>query len=409
MPITAETRPTPIPTRHPAGPRSAPAGVEAIARLLRLPTLGPEQFRRYGELLTVGDAPMDALVAWMHTDAPPEAREMFERALEHGISQVADAPAPLREFFDAVETVPDWVDFDRIDLGAAALRSGGSDGLAIARDVALFGGYLFSGFNQTLLRTGALEKGSNRRFAETSQWALDVMTPGGLRPGGIGYRSTLRVRLIHSMVRRHVSAMEDWDPGAFGLPVNQTDMAATLVGALIAPTTAGLGMGMALNPREYSAVALHCRWVGTLMGVADDLLPTGYLDGVRILAQTSQVLAVRDETSPILARPMISDPLSWNFDHLPTLRRRIAQSQHRSVSTAFLGRRAMRQLGTRPSLVPWYPMLRLPVNLVRSALAQLPGGRERAAARGARENAAFMRMLLTDEATIGESARHVTT
>ena len=155
MPITAETRPTPIPSRHPAGPRSAPAGVEAIARLLRLPTLGAEQFRRYGELLTVGDAPMDDLVAWMHTDAPPEAREMFERALEHGISQVADAPAPLREFFDAVETVPDWVDFDRIDLGAAALRSGGSDGLAIARDVALFGGYLFSGFNQTLLRTGA--------------------------------------------------------------------------------------------------------------------------------------------------------------------------------------------------------------------------------------------------------------
>ena len=69
----------------------------------------------------------------------------------------------------------------------------------------------------------------------------------------------------------------------------------------------------------------------------------------------------------------------------------------------------MRQLGTRPSLIPWYPMLRLPVNLVRSALAQLPGGRERAATRGARENAAFMRMLLTDEATIGESARHVTT
>ncbi|MGV7591683.1 oxygenase MpaB family protein, partial [Mycobacterium kansasii] len=104
-----------------------------------------------------------------------------------------------------------------------------------ARDVALMGGYLFSGVNQTLLRTGALEKGSNKRFAETSQWALDVIVPEGLRPGGPGYRSTLHVRFIHSMVRRHVLALPDWDFETYGLPINQTDMAATLVGALIAP------------------------------------------------------------------------------------------------------------------------------------------------------------------------------
>ena len=57
---------------------------------------------------------------------------------------------------------------------------GGADGMYIARDVALLGGYQFSGFNQTLLRTGALEKGSNQRFAETMQWALDVVDAGGL-------------------------------------------------------------------------------------------------------------------------------------------------------------------------------------------------------------------------------------
>jgi hypothetical protein len=36
---------------------------------------------------------------------------------------------------------------------------------------------------------------------------VDVISDGGLVPFGIGYRSTLRVRLIHALVRRHVSAM----------------------------------------------------------------------------------------------------------------------------------------------------------------------------------------------------------
>ena len=80
---------------------------------------------------------------------------------------------------------------------------------SMARDVVLIGGYMFSGFNQTLLRTGALEKGSNQRFAETSQWAIDVISVDGLASNGVGYQSTLRVRLIHSMVRKHVAALPD--------------------------------------------------------------------------------------------------------------------------------------------------------------------------------------------------------
>ena len=42
------------------------------------------------------------------------------------------------------------------------------------------------------------------------QWAMDVISEGGLDPIGIGYRSTIRVRLIHAFVRRHVAAMPDW-------------------------------------------------------------------------------------------------------------------------------------------------------------------------------------------------------
>ncbi|WP_019204198.1 oxygenase MpaB family protein [Tsukamurella sp. 1534] len=395
-----------IPARHPDAPRRVPPGIWMVSRLLRLPEPTAAEFARFGELLTVGDPQMDDLVDWIYRDDTDSRKAQFHRALNKGIAAVPDAPAELREFFEEMEAVPEWVDWDAILLGGRLMRSGGADGFAVARDVALMGGYLFSGFNQTLLRTGALEKGSNKRFAETSQWALDVIVPEGLRPGGVGYRSTLHVRFIHSMVRRHVTALPDWDAEAHGLPINQTDMAATLVGALIAPVATGMGLGMIANPREYEAAAHLTRYVGRLMGVTDDFLPHSYRDSLRILFQTSRALSTPDQTSRALAQPMAEDPMRWKYPNLSGLRRRIARSQHLSIATAYLGTAAMKELGV-PSTLPWYPALRIPYHLVESVVNQLPGGRERAARRGDRSQAAFMRML-NEEAAIGHSAQHVT-
>ncbi|WP_244880997.1 oxygenase MpaB family protein [Tsukamurella pseudospumae] len=397
--------PTQVPARHPSSPRRVPPGIKMVSRFLRLPEPTRAEFRRFGELLTVGDEQMDQLVDWIYEDR--DARKpLFERALNDGIATVPEAPSEIREFFEEMETIPDWVDWDKILLGGQLMRSGGADGFSVARDVALMGGYLFSGFNQTLLRTGALEKGSNKRFAETSQWALDVIVPDGLRPGGVGYRSTLHVRFIHSMVRRHVTALPDWDFDAHGLPINQTDMAATLVGALIAPVATGMGLGMLAAPREYEAAAHLTRYVGRLMGVHDDFLPHSYRDSLRILFQTSRALSTPDETSRALAQPMADDPMAWNYRHLSGIRRRIARSQHLSIATAYLGTAAMKELGV-PSTLPWYPALRIPYHLVESVFNQLPGGRERAARRGDISQARFMRTL-GEDADIGHSAQHVT-
>ncbi|WP_248488833.1 oxygenase MpaB family protein [Tsukamurella sp. PLM1] len=399
------TTPVKVPARHPESPRRVPPGIAMVSRFLRLSEPTEAEFRRFGELLTVGDPPMDELVDWICQDKSVR-KPLFDRALADGIATVPEAPSELRTFFEDIESIPDWADWDKILVGGQLMRSGGADGFSVARDVALMGGYLFSGFNQTLLRTGALEKGSNKRFAETSQWALDVIVPDGLRPGGVGYRSTLHVRFIHSMVRRHVMSLPDWDFAAYGLPINQTDMAATLVGALIAPVATGTGLGMLSHPREYEAAAHLTRYVGRLMGVHDDFLPHSFRDSLRILFQTSRALSTPDETSRALAQPMADDPLVWHYAHLSGIRRRIARSQHLSIATAYLGRAAMRELGV-PSAIPWYPALRIPFHLVESAINQLPGGRERAARRGDRSQAKFMRML-NEEAAIGHSAQHVT-
>jgi hypothetical protein len=374
---------------------------------IRNPT--PEQWRRLGERLTVGDEPMDRLVDWMSAAGMEQTRLLFDRALIEGIANVPDAPDPLREFFIQIEKMPDWVDPDKLRRGARALRRGGADGMYIARDVSLLGGYQFSGFNKTLVRTGALEKGSNKRFAETLQWAIDVISEGGLDPIGIGYRSTIRVRLIHAFVRRHVEAMPDWRGDEWGVPVNQTDMAATLVGAIIAPPAGAIGMGILLTPAELDGIAHLTRYVGWLIGVQDEWLPHTFRDGVRILYHTLTALAEPDESTKQLAVPMVDDPMAWHYRRMPGLRRRIARAQHLSVTSGFLGPRAMRALGLA-YVPPWYPLLRVPVNVTRSIAAMtLPGEMKRAVTRGQREQETLLRTMIGGSAArIGDSAAHVT-
>ncbi|WP_054812051.1 oxygenase MpaB family protein [Nocardia arizonensis] len=394
-----------IPSRHPQRPRKAP-GLGPFAIVLGIGKPSPERWQLLGESLLVGDEPMDTLIEWMYAAGMATTRPLFERALRYGIDSVPDAPQPLRDFFTMVEDTPDWVDQDLLREGERLFRSGGTDGLYFARDVSFLGGYLASGFNKTLIRTGALEKGPARRFAETLQWAMDVSAENGMQRFGVGYRSTLHVRLIHSLVRRHVAAMPDWRADEWGLPINQTDMAATLVGALLAPIVGGLALGIVPSRADTVAAAHLTRYVGWLIGVEEQWLPTSFRDGVAILHHCLTAITNPDETSRQLALPMADDPLNWSYPNLPGIRGRLARAQHLSVTSAFLGPKAMKILGLPAYIPPWYPALRIPINLGRTAYFRLaPDGRERAEALGRRDQEAFLHRLIGDTtATIGESA-----
>ncbi|MGW0354581.1 oxygenase MpaB family protein [Nocardia nova] len=397
-----------VPHRHPNSPRKVP-GLRPLAVLLGIRPPSHERWHLLGEALWIGDPLMDELVEWMYRLGIAEARVLFERALSDGIAGVPEAPAELRAFFAEVERLPPWLDYDKIACAEQAFRRGGSDGLYIARDVSFLGGYLASGFNQTLLRTGALEKGPGKRFAETLQWALDVTAEGGMLPQGIGYRSTVRVRLIHAMVRRHLASMPDWRAAEWGLPINQTDMAATLIGALIAPVVGAVALGVVVTPRELEAAAHLARYVGRLIGVEERFLPTDFRDAVRILYHSLSAITSPDETSRRLALPMADDPLHWHFDRFPGIRGRFARAQHLSIASTFLGPSAMRRLGLPARCRPWYPLMRFPVNIVRGITARLtPGGLDRAARRGRRKQVAFLRTLVPNEpVVVGGSIRQV--
>src|SRR5258705_2371862 len=74
---------------------------------------------KYAALLRRADPLADAVVE-VFASMPEEAwRQMLDRALEHGIDSIPDAPEPLRALFAQLDHVPFWVDQEQCHLGGA--------------------------------------------------------------------------------------------------------------------------------------------------------------------------------------------------------------------------------------------------------------------------------------------------
>ena len=399
-----------IPSRHGAVREQA----RSLLGILRLAASGdPEpdaaRWRAMGEGLMKGDAPADRLVEWMFAGDMKLTRPLFERALERGIKAVPDAPAPLREFFERVERRPHWVDMALVEEGALVNDRGGMDYFFVDRDLALMGGYQASAFNKALLLTGALQKGAGRRVAETVQWWLDCTAKGGMERFGAGFKSTVRVRMIHAMVRRHIGRMPEWRTAEWGLPINQVDMAATALAFPMVMLLGGRVMGVPLTRRDSQAGMHLGRYAAWLMGVEEQWLPRDEREGRTLLYQLSLSITNPDETSVQLGRALMNEPLQRPYAHLRWLRRRYQYERHLSVSRFFLGRAGMRNLGLPGYVLPWYPLLRAPPNLLfHLGLRLVPGGREWQARRGRQATIAFVRTMTGPEPVkIGQAARHL--
>ena len=120
---------------------------------------------------------------------------------------------------------------------------------------------------------------AKRRFLETGQFFLDVLTPGGLAPDGDGIKAIRLVRLIHAGARHLVKnhddlgdEMAEWN-AELGEPINQM----ALLGVMCTFSVVGLqsldAFGIRLTSQEEEAYVHTWCVVGHVLGIDDDLLP----------------------------------------------------------------------------------------------------------------------------------------
>jgi len=361
---------------------------QPLARLFLGKPLAPDaqEWQRVTDALWQGDEAMDRLVNWMFESGAAAARKQFDQALSQGIDAVADAPPELVAFFRQVDTDPEWLDRDLLEAGIRASHYAGKVGFYVLRDMALMGGYAyFNSLNQSLAMTGALSKNTSLRLGETGKWLNDVTEPGGLERFGDGFITTLRVRMVHALVRRNLNQKPQWRHEQWGLPINQMDMLATYL-AFGPVTLSGVRLfGVPVTPDQSRAVMHTWRYIGWLLGVDEQWLALTERDGLRKLYHTFLTHNQPDEKIRYLGEALRKEPLTRPLPELAQrplldrLKRNYIYHQHLSNSALILGPLQRRQLGIPWYSLPWYPLLSAPLRFGQHLYHRLQGPEARAA------------------------------
>jgi hypothetical protein len=242
-----------------------------------------------------GDAEADAVVDAYFSDLRHEDPGGLMRGLVRyqGLPPEEQDPAVAR-FFAEQPSWPTWVKPDLVTEGEEFFARWGSHVFTALYAASLPTAYAAAKGVQVLHLTARLATDAKRRLNETAQFHLDVLQPGGLKPGEKGYDDVRHVRLMHAAVRWLIlhddrvakstppaAGQFRWDP-ASGVPINQEDLLETLL--TFTQIVFEVFDRTGVHYTEDEATAYLHTWcvVGHLIGIRPDLLPLD-LDDAKVL------------------------------------------------------------------------------------------------------------------------------
>ncbi|KAL9106476.1 MAG: hypothetical protein Q9227_008507 [Pyrenula ochraceoflavens] len=218
----------------------------------------------------------------------------------------------LQELWDQVHTIPDWVNWNQISRGQEVFyRYGGATLTGLAYQ-SLLGGMGANRVVETLTRTGGFStKVARHRLFETTQHILEcTRSLESIKPGGAGFASSIRVRLLHAAVRQRILKLtktrpEYYSVDKWGVPINDLDCIATI--GTFSATIIWLSLprqGIFLRQREIEDYIALWRLVAWYTGT-----PTVFFESPRRARVTMESLLLYEinptETSKVLAGNII--------------------------------------------------------------------------------------------------------
>jgi hypothetical protein len=303
-----------------------------------------------------------------------------KRAITEGVTDAT--PDSVRALFAQLEDEPAWVDHDRLDRAAAHLVRQPEIGIALGA-ASLVAGANNAIAGKPLRFTGRYASEAAVRSIEVGAWFKDVTTPGGLRRDGAGFEKTVRVRMIHALVRGHLKDHEEWETEAWGVPIPQPYMAFTLAefGSVALNAVRKLGVRY---PRDERADIFHLwRYVGHLIGMDPALNPISEGDHHRIEELYALTSPGPDDEDRRFVRALFDDYLAIELARaIPLVTDRGASRYLDGLARTFVGEAQADALALRDTRLKHVPRVLGPVALALYTLFDLiPGMRARRTAR----------------------------
>ena len=233
----------------------------------------------------------DEFLESMRHETDPVADEVVATAIESGgleeynrmlrdlVNNRGGIPSSLpkiiHEYFEGTQVLPEWADREKISCGEDVFVLHGPEMVAMLLFAALPSSYSMASGAHVLAITAQLTGHVHRRIFRTAQFIADILQSGGLGPNGRGIRSAQKVRLIHASIRYYIKHKPEWNSQwnpAWGEPVNQEDLASTLLDFFVCIIKGVRKMGIRLTSEEVEAYH-HCwRVVGHIMGIRPEFL-----------------------------------------------------------------------------------------------------------------------------------------
>jgi hypothetical protein len=226
-------------------------------------------------LRDVGDPLADGVIVELFADGGVAAMNTLMRdfvANEHPVP--ANFPSPVRRYLEQSSELPAWADPAIINAGEDVFWRFGPRIILVLCCYSLPFCYLGRNGVPVLALTNRLSSNPKRRIVETAQMVVDCMQAGGLTtPGGRGRLTIQKVRLMHAAIRRLAPTAPTYKP-EYGVPVNQEDLAGTLLSFSWIGIEGLEKLEIPLSADDQQAY-LHC-WnvVGHLLGLQGILLPS---------------------------------------------------------------------------------------------------------------------------------------
>jgi len=230
-------------------------------------------------------------------------------------------PEDVRAYMKTASALPPWRDEGMVNEAEAFFLLYGLASSTLLACASLPQCYVMKYGTEVLAYTKFLQVDPTRRVRETAQMVMDVMVPGGLTPMGRGVRATMKVRVMHAIVRHMIrsdprAAANPADPALqakFGLPINQEDMVYTLMTFSYVVIEGFRTMGYEMTDRQREGY-IHC-WnvVGFLMGIREELLPARFNDA----AELFEAIQRRQHGASVAGQKLTAALLNAVEDALP--------------------------------------------------------------------------------------------
>ncbi|MEL6655889.1 MAG: oxygenase MpaB family protein, partial [Bacteroidota bacterium] len=290
------------------------------------------------------DPPADELLAQLVAEqGPAQAKATFDLLIRRVEMPLAELPPLVQDYWQSHQQLPARLDQEQLRIAQDFFVDHGPKLLVILYYKSLPMLYSCVKGAEVLVKTARLDRPQGdwrifaRRVAETAQFLLGVMRPGGLVNVGEGVQLIQKVRLIHASIR-HFLLADGWDQSAFGLPINQEDMAITLCSFGISTLNGLERMGVEVAEEQKEAYVHVWSAVGEMLGIVPELLP----DSVAAARALEEAILERQSGPSLAGQTLASALVQFAQERLNS---RLLQTAPESLIRYFVGEKMAADLG----------------------------------------------------------------